>query len=109
MDLEFPRMVYRRDPAKGSLPVPGVGLVACKGAADADAYAAALADGWAGSVPALMANVPAAPVEAPVSDGAPTRAEMLAQAEKLGIDVDKRWGDRRLMAAIETAMEVADG
>jgi hypothetical protein len=97
MTLDFPRLVYRIDNAKGAMPVPGVGLVACRGVNDAAEHGVALADGWVDSVPELTA-------EAPVADGAPTRDEMLAQAAKLGIEVDKRWGDKRLMAAIEKAM-----
>jgi hypothetical protein len=93
--MEFPRLVYRLDKAKGTMPVPGVGLVACLGVNDAGEYAAAIADGWAESVPALTTNV---------SDAAPTREEMLAQADKLGIAYDKRWGHARLLAAIEAAM-----
>ena len=102
MTLDFPRLVYRLDNAKGSLSVPGVGRVACKGVNDAAEHDAALADGWVGSVPELTAA-------APVEDPAPTRDEMLAQAAKLGIEVDKRWGDKRLLAAIETAMEAENG
>lgn len=95
--MEYPRLVYRLDKAKGTMPVPGVGLVACLGVKDAGEHAAAIAGGWAESVLALT-------TEAPVSDAAPTREEMLAQADKLGIAYDKRWGHARLLAAIEAAM-----
>jgi hypothetical protein len=92
--MEYPRLVYRIDP-KGKMPVPGLGLVACLGVADAGEHAAAIADGWVDSVPALSV---------PVEDAPPTREELLAQAEKLGVEADKRWGNARLLAAIEAAM-----
>ena len=100
--LIFPRLVY-----KG----PTVYLLV-HGMAD---YEAALEDGWNGcaSEPVNVAPEPAASHAAPVADlivddAPPTRAEMIAQAEKLGIDVDKRWGDKRLMAEIDKATEAKD-
>ena len=50
---------------------------------------------------------PAAPVAlqpVPADDAPPTRAEMLQQAEILGIKPDKRWSDATLMAKISAAM-----
>lgn len=94
--MDYPRLVYRLDKAKGTMPVPGLGLVACLGVNDADEHAAATKAGWADSVPDLSAT--------PEDNAPPTRDEMLAQAEKLGIEVDKRWGDKRLLAAIEAAL-----
>lgn len=41
-----------------------------------------------------------------VGDNAPpTRAEMVQQADKLGIKADGRWSDARLLAEIEKAMQ----
>ena len=37
----------------------------------------------------------------PVEDGAPTREEMLQQAETIGLKVDKRWSDATLLKHIE--------
>jgi hypothetical protein len=57
--------------------------------------------------------IPAAAVEveepaAPPADDAPaTRAEMLQQAEILGIKPDKRWSDATLMVKINAAMNPA--
>jgi hypothetical protein len=53
--------------------------------------------------------IPAAAVEVedpapPADDAPPTRAEMLQQAEILGIKPDKRWSDATLMAKINAAM-----
>lgn len=36
-------------------------------------------------------------------DGTTDKAELLAEAEKLGVTVDKRWGIARIAAAIEAA------
>ena len=39
--------------------------------------------------------------EIPVEDSAPTREEMLQQAETIGLKVDKRWSDATLLKHIE--------
>jgi len=39
----------------------------------------------------------------PEDNAPPTRDEMLMMAEKYGIDVDKRWGDKRLAAELDKA------
>jgi hypothetical protein len=53
-----------------------------------------------------MAPPVAAPEAAPVpADDAPAlRAELEQKAEELGIKVDGRWSDKRLMAEIEAKM-----
>ncbi len=55
------------------------------------------------AIPATAVEVeePAAP---PADDAPATRAEMLQQAEILGIKPDKRWSDATLMAKISAAM-----
>ena len=40
----------------------------------------------------------------PAEDAPSTRAEMLEQAERLGIRVDRRWSDARLLARIDEVM-----
>ena len=98
--LEFPRLVYRG---------PAVHLLV----QDIGEYEAALGDGWndCASEPVKTEPEPVVPpvvpdvTPEPADDAPPTRAEMIAQAEKLGIDVDKRWGDKRLMAEIDKATE----
>lgn len=76
-----------------------------------------LAHGWStsrdGASPKPKADgVAPAPVAAPeqapedVSDDAPpTRAELEAKAAELGLKVDGRWSDRRLMAELTKALE----
>lgn len=50
-------------------------------------------------------SAPAAPADpVPADDAPPTRAEMLQQAEILGIKPDKRWSDATLLAKISAAM-----
>ena len=70
-----------------------------------------LAHGWSTSRDGV-APKPSAPVAAPepppedVSDDAPpTRAELEAKAAELGLKVDGRWSDRRLMAELTKALE----
>jgi hypothetical protein len=40
-------------------------------------------------------------IEAPKDDSPPTRAEMLQQAEVIGLKIDKRWSDATLLKNIE--------
>jgi hypothetical protein len=59
--------------------------------------------------PAAPQTEPAAEAAAPVAvapadDAPPTRAEMLQQAQILGIKADKRWSDATLLAKINEAM-----
>ena len=70
-----------------------------------------LAHGWTTSRDGV-APKPAEPVSAAheaaedvVDDSAPTREELEAKAVELGVKVDKRWGDRRLMVELTKALE----
>ena len=77
-----------------------------------DEVRAGLDAGWSLTVPEACLGVqePLAVVEVlpkpePVADDAPpTRTEMLAQAEKLALRVDRRWSDETLLAKINAAM-----
>jgi hypothetical protein len=83
---------------------------------------AALADGWhlnswtacdqAGPwdeevVEAEVVEVAPELEPAPADDAPPTRAEMMQQAELLGLKVDRRWSDETLLAKINAAMAAA--
>ena len=63
---------------------------------------------YAGAFRVYTAPADDVPVE-PAADvetrdtGAPTRDELLEQARELGIEVNARWGDKRLIEAIDTA------
>ena len=75
-----------------------------------EALEAALADGWHESLTAAMAPPVTAPEAAPVpADESPVmRAELEQKAEELGIKVDGRWSDKRLIAEIEAKMVPAE-
>ena len=46
-------------------------------------------------------------LEPPADDAPPTREEMLEQAARVGLKVDRRWSDARLLAKIDEAMAKA--
>jgi hypothetical protein len=76
------------------------------GANTKEALDAALADGWHETLVAAMAPPVAPPEPAPVpADDAPVMREELEQkAEELGIKVDGRWSDKRLISEIDAKM-----
>lgn len=106
----YPRMMYRPG---GNLRIEGVTLETCIVHSEADQLKAEDA-GWSGLDDAKNAAAPVIKEDAlrsvvletkPPEAAAPiTRESMLADAENLGIKVDKRWGDDRLMAEITKAM-----
>jgi len=74
-----------------------------------EALEAALADGWHDSLTAAMAPpAPADDAPAPADDAPVMRAELDQKAEELGIKVDGRWSDKRLIAEIEAKMAPAE-
>ena len=107
MITEFPALVYRcpgpHDGPHGktyaTLPVDGP-----------EALAEALRDGWHWSLDevsrGLVAQPEAAPENVPEPAPEPTRADLVAQAEAFGIDVDGRWSERRLRQEIDAAVRV---
>jgi hypothetical protein len=77
----------------------------------------ALGEGWHATLPQAVEAFLAEPEEdlsehvdepnEPVSaddDAPPTRAEMLAKADEIGLRVDKRWSDRTLAARLAEAI-----
>lgn len=62
----------------------------------------AAADAAFGAAPVATSSAPTVDV---VDDLPPTREELEAKAAELGIKVDKRWGDRRLMVELTKALE----
>jgi hypothetical protein len=80
----------------------------CKGV-EPEELAQAVADGWHESFLAALGlepvDAPAVEVQPePTDDAPPTRAEMMQQAELLGLKVDRRWSDETLLAKINAAM-----
>ena len=107
--MDFPTLVYRcPGPHDGP---PGTTYKA-EPVADASELAAALSAGWFATLPEAVEAFlsPKPQVASETADEAqPTRAELEAKAAELGIKVDKRWGDKRLMQEIVTALEAAEG
>jgi len=119
MKVELPTILYKRG---GEWPGPldryGNATTFSTLACDTmEQVEAALADGWhlnswtacdqAGPWDVEVAEVTACESESqpePVSDAPPTRAEMLEQAAKIGLRVDRRWSDETLMEKINAAM-----
>lgn len=70
-------------------------------------------DGWYASLEeaidaagrAKPASAPEPPAVDALDDTQPTRDELEKEAERLGIKVDKRWGDKRLMQEVVKALE----
>jgi len=73
----------------------------------------AAGEGWYESPALIPADVPlqpVAPAPAPAPEpepdkpAPPTRADLLAQADELGIKIDRRWSDERLLSEINAAL-----
>lgn len=75
-----------------------------------DEAAEMLADGWSETLPAAIEASEAQKIAPPATEQStddtrpPTRDEMLAKASELGIAVDGRWGDARLLKEIDQAI-----
>lgn len=106
--MEFPLLTYRC-PGPFAGPLGKTYDTLC--VADTAEFDAAIAAGWFSSLKdaaETAAGLRAAPVEAevaPVDDDAPpTREEMLEQAQKIGLKVDRRWSDETLLNNIVARM-----
>lgn len=104
---EFPALVYR---CPGPYPGPHRKTYETLPVASPEALEAALRDGWQWSLEDAALGLPAPVPEAALPAWPQTlepdeRALLVAQAEKLGIDVDGRWSERRLRREIETAIQ----
>lgn len=98
--MDFPALVYR-------CPGPHVGPKGTTYGAelvkDETESAAALSAGWFATLPEAVEAF-LSPPTVPADDAPPTREELEAKAAELGVKVDKRWGDKRLLDAIEAAL-----
>lgn len=90
---QFPQMLYK---SGGPEDIHG-GRFSTLIVGDAGALEAALADGWHETT--AQAAAPADPDE-----GAPTRSELEQKAAELGIKIDGRWSDKRLLAEIDAKL-----
>lgn len=104
MITEFPALVYR---CPGLHAGPHGKTYDARPVASPDALAEALRDGWHWSLDevarGLVAQPEALPEDVPEPAPEPTRADLVAQAEALEIDVDGRWSERRLRQEIDAA------
>lgn len=70
---------------------------------DADEHKAARAEGFCDDYAEALAKAGSAPASVPDDNAPPTRAELEQEAEALGIRLDRRWGDKRLLDEIAAA------
>lgn len=96
--MPFPRLVYK---CPGKHPCQG-GTYSYQSVDCGAELKAALANGWYESIPDAIEGKP---LDEPVDNSPPTRAELEQKAGELGIKIDGRWSDKRLTAEIETAMK----
>ena len=101
MITEFPALVYR---CPGPYSGPYGKTYDTRPVASPDALAEALRNGWHWFLDEAARGLVAQPEEAP--EPAPdTRADLVAQAERLGVDVDGRWSEKRLRHEIDVAVK----
>lgn len=103
--MNYPRNVYK---SPGSHDCQG-GSFDLMSVNDEEEHEIAIIDGWHDSIPDALEGKKSTPVEkiTPVvedDNAPPTRDEMLAKAKELGIKVDGRWSDERLMQEIESKL-----
>lgn len=104
MITEFPALVYR---CPGPYPGPHGKTYDARPVASPESLAEALRDGWHWSLDDAARGLVAHPEAAPEPAPEPTRADLVAQAERLGIDVDGRWSEKRLRHEIDAAVKAA--
>ena len=97
MITEFPALVYR---CPGPHPGPHGKTYATLPVASPEALAEAVRNGWHWSIDEVARGLVAPPEPAP-----DTRANLVAQAERLGIDVDGRWSEKRLRQEIDVTVK----
>lgn len=100
--MSFPTIVYK---CPGIHQCPG-STYSYKGAADDAELGALLADGWCRTLPdALGGKLVEDAAEEPGDDFAPTREELEAKAEELGIKFDGRTTDAGLLRRIAAELD----
>ena len=109
MITEFPALVYR---CPGPHAGPHGKTYDTRPVTTPETLAEALRDGWHWSLDEVARGLVAQPEPAPeaLAEVAPepaqdTRANLVAQAERLGVDVDGRWSERRLRQEIDAAVK----
>ena len=112
MITEFPALVYR---CPGPHAGPHGKTYDTRPVASPDALAEALRDGWHWSLDDAARGLVAQPEAAtevlaevaPEPAPEPPRADLGSQAERLGVDVDGRWSEKRLRQEIDASVKAA--
>lgn len=103
--MNYPRNVYK---SPGSHNCQG-GSFDFMSVNDEEEHEIAIIDGWHDSIPDALERKKSAPVAKTAhvvedDNAPPTRNEMIAKAKELGIKIDGRWSDERLMQEIDSKM-----
>ena len=103
--MNYPRNVYK-SPGAHSCQGGSFDLMSVN---DEEEREIAIIDGWHDSIPDAIEGKKSTPVASPVvvsedDNAPPTRDEMLAKAKEIGIKIDGRWSDDRLMSEIESKL-----
>lgn len=105
--MEFPVLVYR---CPGAHFGPNGTTYESMGVNDEFQLHFAVLDGWSKTLVEAAINFiePKEVLDYPkeVSNSAPTREEMLQQADKIGLKVDRRWSDAKLVEKINEVMNL---
>lgn len=99
--MSFPTIVYK---CPGDHHRAG-GTYSYRGAEDSEAFGKLLSEGWFATLPEAI-DGKAAKAE---DNAAPTRAELEAKADELGISFDGRTTDKRLGEKIDLAIAESEG
>ena len=98
--MQFPRLVFK---SPGAYPCVGGTYSYLRVESEAE-FTAATSNGWYESIPDALGDKPMV-IDEPVDNSPPTRAELEQKATELGIKIDGRWSDRRLLAEINLELK----
>lgn len=106
--MEFPAFVYR---CPGAHFGPSGTTYKSMGVNNEAQLQSAVQDGWSKTlVEAVIEFIEQKEVvdhPKEVSSSAPTREEMLQQADKIGLKIDRRWSDAKLIDKINETMKLS--
>ena len=106
--MEFPAFVYR---CPGAHFGPNGTTYESIGVNDEAQLQSALKDGWSKTLveAAISFIEPEEAIDSSeeISNSFPTREEMIQQAAKIGLKIDRRWNDAKLIEKINEAMKLS--
>jgi hypothetical protein len=106
--MEFPVFVYR---CPGAHFGPSGTTYESIGIDDETQLQSALKDGWSKTLveAAISFIEPKEAIDSSeeISNSVPTREEMIQQAAKIGLKIDRRWNDAKLIEKINEAMKLS--